>query len=249
MATLVIYPDAGTGATTCDSVMAREGVDEAFSTIRAGAGVGSYPTSNELDVGLWGSTTNNQFKNLWRAGYGFNSAALGASAVISAANLSIVLFNPINTGVGALSYGVVGFLPSTNNDFVAADYGNFGTTRLASDIATASLVADGATYNDWALNATGLAFINKVGVTNLGHRFKDDIDGTTTQIVWSSNVNSLIAIYSADNAGTTKDPKLTITYTISSSIKKVAGVAQASISKISSVAIASIKKVAGVSNS
>ena len=213
MATLTAYPDAGTGATTCDSIPVRESVDEAYSTIRSGAGTGIYSSSTELDCGLWGSTTSSQYRNFWRAGYGFDTSSIGAGSTIDSATLSIVLFSPIQTGLGSLDYGVVAFTPATNNNHVAADYGNFGTTRWAADIATASLTADGSTYNAWTFNATGLAGISKTGVTNTGHRFKDDIDNTTGQITWASNVRSHLAIYSADNAGTTKDPKLVVDYT------------------------------------
>lgn len=63
-------------------------------------------------------------------------------------------------------------------------------------------------YKNMTFNATGRAGITKAGTTKLCTRLSGDISNTTP------TTTAFVQGYFADEAGTTKDPKLVVTYTI-----------------------------------
>jgi hypothetical protein len=246
--TLTVYPDAGTGATTVDGTVRRDGVNETFATIRAGAGTGANPTSSPVALlYLLASTTTNQYASVHRGIFTFDTSALPDAVTISAATFSFcasIKDNSLGLSASHSGTALVGSTPASNNNLVAADYSQLGSTRyVTTDKAYADVVTGETNYNDMTLNATGIAAISKTGITKLGARFAVDLDAGTP--AWVSAATAYIYFYMADQTGTDSDPKLVVTYT-ASAIKKVSGVPYASIKKISGVAIASIKKVAGV---
>src|SRR3989339_1901691 len=82
--TLTAYPDASSGGTTVDGVVGRVEVDETFATIRAGAGNGFDVTGTEdYFCGLDATTTTDQFANLIRGIYTFDTSNLRWSEVSS----------------------------------------------------------------------------------------------------------------------------------------------------------------------
>ena len=146
---------------------------------------------------------------------------MGSNASISATTFGVVVrtggkFNSLG---GDGEEGIVGATPASNTTLANADYGQTGSTRYATDITIASMTGDDSTYTTWTFNATGISNVSKTGVTNISMRLKKDIDNIAP--TWASGVFEGINAYFADNAGTTVDPKMVVTYTIV--IKKVVG--------------------------
>lgn len=215
MATLIVFCDAGTGSTTVDGRLSRTGVDESFATIRAGAGtIAENTLTNVTVVSLQASTTLNQFQTLRRGIFTFDTSALTSSATISAVTLSLTGSGSTPAvGAGATSMHITSASPASNNTLVASDFSNVGETSFAS-IPTGSYLSTG--YNDFVLNASGIANVSLTGISRFGSRIGWDMDNSTTGFTWASGAFSAIGCTFADQTGTTSDPKLTITYTLPS---------------------------------
>lgn len=102
------------------------------------------------------------------------------------------------------SIAVVGF--SGSNPPVVADFNDFGSTSYGTTTIASWSTTDG-TYNNIALNATGIAAISKTVVTSFGARTLNDINNVTP------TGRNQIPAYQADEAGTSKDPKLVVEHT------------------------------------
>lgn len=209
--TLTTYPAAGTNS-PIDGDLSRSSVDESFATIRAGAGTNaSDTTDNSADSpALVASTTSNQFQSMRRNIYLFDTSALGTSSnVISV--IASVYGNDTNTktnGMGDQNWHWCASTPAANNTLATSDYAQLGTTSFGT-ITYAAFTA--SQYNDSTLNATGIAAISKTGITKLGARLSDDINGSFTG-AWGSAVTDGFRPVFADHTGLTQDPKLTITF-------------------------------------
>lgn len=127
----------------------------------------------------------------------------------SAAILSLFVNANTNQFAEGHSCGIVAATPASDSSLVTGDYDNFGTTRYATDLTLAGMTT--GQYNDWTLNATGLAAISKTATrTKFGIRIDDDIDNTAP--TWASDKFAQCSASSANAAGTTEDPKLVVTH-------------------------------------
>ena len=182
---------------------------EAFSTIRAGAGNGSaYAGGGNLVAKLWADTSTDDYQMLSRGIFLFDTSALTAEATISAATIS--LYGALkDTGLGASEVDVVSSTPASDTAVANGDYANLGSTVFAS-LASGSYTTE--QYNDFSLNASGIANISKTGNSKFGIRINWDTDNSFGGS-WGSNVISGYTFYDGGTAGTGKDPKLVVTYT------------------------------------
>lgn len=198
-------PQSGAGGSnvTTDEVISRTGVDQTLANIVAGAGTGIDSSSNVLYIEIDGSSTSNQYAQLWRSIMTFNTASLTSGAVITGAKLKIYIVNNAD-GFGSLTFNVVGATPSANNNIVAADFSQLGTTKFSADT---SITQSTSAYLEITLNASGIAYINKIGVTGLGVRLT--CDGMGGAITWGSTKQSYMGFQSADLAN---PPILEVTY-------------------------------------
>ena len=155
--------------------------------------------------------TGNYNGTVFRTFLLFDTSTLTTAATISSATLSLYVLTVtnINPGSGdALS--VITTTPASNTAIVTGDWGNVGTTLQATGVSLSTLTTN--TYNAITLNSTGLGNISKTSITKFGLRTAEDIsntlpvDGSQNDVTYSS----------ADNTGTTQDPKLDVTYTTGS---------------------------------
>lgn len=211
MPTLTVYPDPSTGGTTVDGWVRRTSTGESFATMRGGAGVDAGPSqASNVFSDIIAHTVADEYIEMVRTIYTFDTSPLGTGATITAAVLS---FFGLGTGVNTLgggTYNVFGATPAANNDLVAADYSQLGTTAFATAIAFASWSE--SAYNDFTLNASGISNINKTGISRFGGR-EDAHDAQNSAPTWGSSNANYVFTYYADQAGTANDPKLVITYT------------------------------------
>lgn len=211
--TLILQPVAGANSPV-DGYVERNGVNETFGTIRAGAGVSaSATTANQINAGLYASATTDQFARMIRSFFCFDTSVLPDTATITAATFSFVAtakFNEIGSPAVHLAGGTLG----STADVTTSDYGGIARTTFGN-IAYASITADASTYNAITLNSDGLAAISKTGITTFSNQTDWDINNNFTG-AWSSGGGSQVSIYYADQ-GITVAPKLTITYTEGSS--------------------------------
>lgn len=204
-----VSPDADPESTTVDGQVRRSGVNETFATIRAGAGNAAFPSETSSTAGqLAASTTSNQYGTLSRFVCLFDTSSIPDTDVISSATLSLYGRNVVDGFGGSQAVGIVTSTPASNTNIVTGDYANFGTTRQASDIDLGSWVT--SAYNDFPLNATGLASISKTGITKFGARISGDIDNSAP--TWGSSENAQGGTYAKDNGSLF--PSLAITHAV-----------------------------------
>lgn len=206
--TLTAYPNPSTGATTVDGHVRRSSVDQTFANIRTGSGVAnSATTAQENILQLTASTTSNQFAVMRRYIWLFDTSSISSGDTISSVTLSIYGSAKTNN-LGSPDLDIVTSNPASNNSLANSDYTytNFGTTVFGS-VPYASFSTTG--YNDIILTTDS---ITKASITKLGGRNSWDTDNSFTGSWVSGDVTSMQA-YSADQTGTTNDPKLVVVYT------------------------------------
>lgn len=214
--TLTAFPDANPESTTVDGIVAQAfGATLSWANIRTAAGNYSDDTSSsEAIVRIVANTgTSDVWDGNNRAIFLFDTSALTSSASISAATLSLFGTSKQDGLSITPNYDIYPSTPASNTALVNADYAQVGTTsQTGSPIAYGSFST--SAYNDSAFNATGLGNISKTGISKFGVR-NASYDAAGVAPTWSSTATpSELRINFADQAGTTNDPKLVVTYTV-----------------------------------
>lgn len=204
-------------------------------------------TQATLQARLRSWTNSNGWLLIYRNTMGFATSSIPDSDTISSATLSLYVTNKADNF--SQSVVVDKHTPTNESDIPLTDY---ATARFASvdqcSRATIASISTGA-YKDFILNSTGRGNISKTGNSYFGIRCSGDMDNIAP--TWSSNLSAQLLWSSADNTGTTQDPKLVVEHAAgaTSNIKSIAGVLQADIKSVAGVLNADIKSIAGVTNS
>lgn len=208
MSTLTVYSDSGTGSTTVDGwLTCGQSSWASFAAMRSASGSGAYPSAGVLYILFYDDSTTNAFLELRRSIFTFDTSSLTSSATISAATLSLYGNNKFDYGSYAPTIDIFAATPASNNNLVASDYANIGTTSQTGSAITYGNWNNG--YNAFTFNSTGKGNISKTGVSRFGAREATyDAGGATP--TWISNSGCGFAADSADGGNA---PKLVITYT------------------------------------
>jgi hypothetical protein len=218
---LTFYPDADPETSSVDGRVQQASTNIAWGTLVGAAGSQAYPSEASSDIRFLAGSTTDLWDRIYRLITLFDTSNLPDTASISAATLS--LHGKAGKTDGCLATPTVNVYssnPANNNNLVAADYATLGTTAFCdSPIAYADWVEGGTAniyYNDFALNASGIAAISTIGVSKFGFRF--NYDATSTAPNWVSVGSTLISVYTTEK-GAGFQPKLVVTY--SSTIEKI----------------------------
>ena len=203
------YPDAG--VTSCDGWAAQiyDGSGEAWATIRGAAGsTAASGQQSIIAIQIAGFSTEATWASLYRSIFLFNTAALAGGTVTAAV---MRLFGEANSDNLSISPSVAMYSsnPAANTSVQAGDYDSLGTTLFSDVISYSSLWGTGG-YNDFTLNASGMAAVSTSDVTKLGIRNKN-YDGDNSEPGWSEAQSYWSVFGQAKGAG--YKPTLTVTYT------------------------------------
>lgn len=193
MASLTVYPAAGDGFAQRD-----DGVG--WNSTITNAGTGANATGNIVA----GAQYTAGVYTCLRAFLPFDTSALGSGATVTAATLNVyVYFVYADSG----EVGLVSQTQASTSTLAATDYLSVGSTEYATRVTVPGTVATNAYL---AIPLTGLSVINKTGFTKLALRSGTDIDAS-----WSPVGDKAvgIAFRASEQAGTSNDPYLDITYT------------------------------------
>jgi len=209
-ATLTAYPDADPETTTVDGQVGRFGVNETWSTIRAGAGNSANDSATASDlIFINASSTTNQWQANVRGLFLFDTSALTSAANISAAQLSLYVNIITDNLVASPNADIYTATPASNTALAATDYSQVGSTSQTGSPRTfASMTA--SAYNAFTFNATGIGNVSKTGVSKFGIR-NANFDVANVAPAWVSGSFSRIQVAMA---GSANPPKLEITYTV-----------------------------------
>lgn len=210
--TYVFYPHAGTGTAGMDGYLAAwnnydfpKTWNECYRTY----GTADYYLDNTSSTGTleYGHAHSSKFARCGRAFFGFDTSALPDEMSIYSAVFSLYGTGKDNSDGSSPTAGITAALPASNTTIVANDFDNVEHVRFAdTDITYSGFNTAG--YNNWTLNATGIASISDTGTTKFAFRFGRDIDNNAPSPAIPHVAQ--FSTYQADQTGTTNDPKLTI---------------------------------------
>jgi hypothetical protein len=210
------YPDPNPEATSVDGYVYRYVTGSTWASLRDGdgnavnAGYGwFYPTY--LDPG----SSSGLWDLILRSFFLFDTSAIGAGYTVDAATCSLYGMSGTDGGNFAPSANIYASNPASNTALVNADYAAVSRVPFSDPISYASYSI--SAYNDFAFNAAGLAAIDPEGISKFSAQ--SIADATDTEPTWSVNANSYTRARSAEYTGTTQDPKLVVTYTVSSTYR------------------------------
>jgi hypothetical protein len=137
----------------------------------------------------------------------FDTSGIPPGAIIESASLNLY---------GKVDYSTQDFLMTVQNGqptyptdpMVLADYNKANYAGNGGSLTTAGFTTSG--YNVITLNADGISWINKGGQTKLCIRSNRDIAGTEP----TYGVDERVQVYTSEETGTSKDPYLSVTYTV-----------------------------------
>ena len=219
-ATSTFYPDPNVESSTVDGYQYRydwagnwsddrEHTD-AITTLDATAWAQICTLYNGRDYG-YGS----QYEEMWfifREWYLFDTSGITDTHVVSATVLTLFgqefAINDEGSDI-TLSGGAL----ASNTAIVAGDYNGMTALNSPTEFASRFDVGtwDNTGTNDITFNADGRAAINLTGVTTIHGRGSQDVDGSEPG--WANSFTQ-IHCFMADQAGTTKDPKLVVTHAL-----------------------------------
>ncbi len=218
--TSTFYPDADPESTSCDG-----GVDylnEPSYATAHGSSAGTAASSSDIMLGdsvggLFGPTCGKGFSGwrICRSFVLFDTSSIPDSDTIDSATLNIYVAwkeNRLNTGNDYIV--AVQSSPASNTNIVLDDYDQCGAVDnpiQGSNQIDISAITESA-YNALTLNSTGLGWISKTGITKFGLREGDEL--TSTEPPFGIDQRNGVNPYSADQAGTTQDPKLVVVHSV-----------------------------------
>jgi hypothetical protein len=190
---------------TLDGQVGRENVNESWSAKRSAAGnVSAYGGTAWAIRMASSSDASNRWRTFRPAMCLFDTSSIGSGTIISA-TFQVALNNKTDSFSDSMS--LVNATPASNSALANADWADFGTTKQASDKTIASFSVDGS-YNTMELNATGLAAINKTGITKYGFTFTSLVDNS--EPTWASDQTGVLSVQAALG---TNPPQLVVTHT------------------------------------
>jgi hypothetical protein len=210
--TLTVYPDPHTEVTSVDGY-ANVASTLSWADLRIAAGTNAVDNGVQLLLRMDAFGSTDVWAILGRVIMVFDTSTLG-SANISAATLSLYGVSKQDPATAAApTYNLYQGASQSNTIVGNADYqGNLNqSTELTTTFTYASFTT--SAYNDYTLNAAGLSHINKNGVTKISWKIANYDVGAQTP-TWSAGTDARAVASSADETGTSQDPKLVITYTL-----------------------------------
>jgi len=240
LSTLTTYPDPDPETTTVDGFVLYE--NASWSTCRSAAtGSVASDSSSTFDLRV---NTNYRIARLFTL---FDTSALTAAATISAADLS--LYKTTGDGqddAGGKSVYVIQTTPASNTALTTSDFDDVGSTSGGSSAVSSGWINATTGYQTVSLNATGIGWISKTGITKLGLRGSYDFDNVTPGS--RLHINDL---GTSEQSGTTQDPKLVVTYTAGTNVTATpsvlsftASLPAATITAVKNIAVAAAVLVA-----
>ena len=204
--TTTFFPDPNVESTSVDGEVGKNDSSDYTTTHDAATGTAVNDSSGVISV--WNTICTTPVYYIYRGFLLFDTSSIPDTDTISSATFSAQGDAGGGTSNGDTdSIAVVASTPASNTALATADYDAVGTTQLSTGIGIGSIST--AAYNDWVLNATGIANISTTGVSKFALRTTKDISATTP----TNTVTCTYAHFeSADNAGTSVDPKLVVTH-------------------------------------
>lgn len=203
--TSTFFPAAGQ-----DAAMRHEAIGSSWSTLTGGAGTDVFNGTLTLFVsGHSSNVSSNLWNQISRSVITFPTAALPDTASIDSATLSLYGDNKYDEVGSEPSVQIYSSAPASETSVAVGDYDSLGSTAFSTAIGYSSWST--TAYNDFSLNTSGKANISKTAASSFGAA-DPTYDRAGSPPTWSSNKNTMLFAKSADNSGTSNDPKLVVVH-------------------------------------
>lgn len=206
--TSTFYPDPNVETTTCDgNVSVSAAVGWASNHDAATGTVDDSAIANYFIARFESGTTYTIYRQFW----GFDTSSIPDTDVIDSATLSLYGRSTVDNADTVTAH-IVPTTSTFTTSLATTDFNDFtvdGATDTYGSIAFASW--NTAAYNDFTLNASGIANISKTGITRFGGRQSRDYGDSASHTLAPTGQN-LASSFTADQAGTTNDPKLVVVH-------------------------------------
>ncbi|MBI2120793.1 MAG: RHS repeat protein, partial [Parcubacteria group bacterium] len=209
------YPDANPESVSVDGY-ARHAQNLTWTNIHDAAGTETDDVSNPNKIGgidARGAGTTDHWNVLYRFYSLFDTSPLPDTDNIVSATLSIKGTSKSNDfTTNSFTWNVYSGTPASNTAIAPTDYAqsHFGTTALSDAISYTNWST--SAFNNWSLNASGIANVSKTGVSKFGIR-EATYDVPNVAPTWQDGKVVEIFGNNAEEAGSTNDPKLVIEHT------------------------------------
>lgn len=208
--TTTCYPDADPESTSVDGGLINSIAETTWAALR-GATAGSSATPSDATSYVFrisSGPTTNKWDLLDRVAILFDCSAIADTDTINSATISLYDDNLRADNLSITpNTNIFSSNPASNTNLVADDYDTVGTTAFATAITWAGWTLNN--YNNFALNASGLANISKTGVSKFS-AYNQNYDADNVTPTWGNDITSYQSIKLADTAGTASDPKLVV---------------------------------------
>ena len=204
-------PDAEPETSTVDGYAGNDvgAAGTPWATLIAAAGTDGTDGTATILLGIISGTNSNEYRNIDRPIILFDTSSIDDSAVINTAIINLMPATLVN-GLSGQSHDnsrvvALSAAPASNTALAAGDYDSLGVTSFGESDIQANV-----TENIWmpiTLNASGIANIDKTGISKFGFKYKWDFGATTTGLTWSSAATQKIPFRAAESSS---DPTLTI---------------------------------------
>lgn len=214
---------AAGAADPVDGYAERGGITDSFATIRAGNGTASSATDATRIIRMSANVVPDTYTELRRGLSVFDTSCVATTDTVSAAVLSYIV-DAKTSGLGSPSFSITTATLASNSAIANGDFQTSNSSTSFGSVAYASVSTAGG-FTDVALNASGIAAINKGASARTAFAVKIgwDADNSTTGLTWASSADSGFSVKWADTALTTSDPVIVITHAPSTSIPSVFG--------------------------
>jgi hypothetical protein len=181
----------------------------AWSTLIAAAGDTSRDNFSDESMFMWHEAqVSNQFSNLYRNIILFDTSKIPDTDSVDSATLSVYGTGKADGSSNAPSINIYSSNPASNTALANGDFDSLGSTPFSTAITYSGWSTSG--YNDFTLNASGVAAITNSGVSKFGVR-NANYDAAGVAPTWTAPCTShYINGYMADQSGTANDPKLIV---------------------------------------
>lgn len=209
------YPDAHVESTSVDGQVGQLGTYISWAALVSAAGTSATDSgTNGRAAYFYSSPSSSLWTYMFRSIYVFDTSGLPDAAVISAATLSLYGQGKLDEGNRAPDLNIYSSAPASNTALVAGDFDSIGPLGAEVAFSTAITYAGFSTagYNDFALNANGIATISKTVVSKFGAR-NANYDVANSSPSWITSKESYFNVYFSEKGNGFK-PKLVVTYTV-----------------------------------
>jgi hypothetical protein len=211
--TTTVFPDPDPETTSCDRRLFEVGLQtDTWATCHDRvSGTSGADSDAYLAVHISTGSGTDGFRYLLRSQIFFDSSAIPDTDTVSAATLSI--YGTDKADVGTAINPTCNIFGSTSVATTTIPDSDFSALNATAKCDTAITYANWSTagYNDFTLNASGLADVSKTGLSRFAWR-EAAYDAPNSAPTWSAATDHRINGNSADVAGTANDPKLVVTH-------------------------------------